>query len=116
MMDYEKIQLKEGKFYKDIYLDDKAYPVYLDGDGKNPCLCIGIGSLMQKTLSQRFKNIFSVYSTDLYWINKNRLLDPSQLTMEKIIDDIFSVIEQLDLKNPTLLAHSAYGIVALEAA
>jgi pimeloyl-ACP methyl ester carboxylesterase len=116
MIDYKKIRLNEGKFYNDIYLDDKAYPIYLDGDGKNQCLCIGIGSLMQKTLSDNFKNIFTVYSSDLYWINKNRLIESYKLTMEKIIDDILSVIKQLSLNKPVLLAHSAYGIVALEAA
>ncbi len=105
-----------SKYFKSIMLNGADYPVYVDGGGAKPCLCIGIGSLMQKTLSSDFKKVFTTYSTDLYWIQKNRLAECSVLSMAQIIADINSVIAQLGLEKPVILAHSAFGIVALELA
>lgn len=116
MIEYKNIILAKANLYKNISLEQVDYPVYVDGIGKKDCLCIGIGSLMQKTVSGNFKNIFTVYSADLYWVNNKRLSNPEKITMEKIIEDIVSVIDQLGLNMPVLLAHSAYGIVGIEAA
>ena len=69
---------------------------------------------MQRTLSRNFNKMFSVYSTDMYWIQQQRLTDCTQITMQQIVDDIHAVIKQLKLINPIIVAHSAYGIVALE--
>ncbi len=104
------------KHYTNIAVNNVSYPVYIDGNGTKPCLCIGIGSLMQKTLSANFKTWFTTYATDLYWIHENRLPDCSTLTMQQIITDIHHVMTQLALEKPIILAHSAYGIVALELA
>jgi len=88
----------EGATQCFVNLHGNQYPVLIQGNGNTPCLCIGIGTLMQKTLSVNFKRIFTVYSIDLYWIEKSRLANPTALTMTQIIDDIFNVIHQLDLK------------------
>lgn len=49
-----------------VTVRNKPYPVSVAGNGI-PCLVIGTGTLMQRTLSDRFKNLFEVYSSDLYW-------------------------------------------------
>ncbi len=116
MLDLELIQNINNIEQRFVVLHDRKYPVLIQGSGKIPCLCIGIGSLMQKTLSPEFKKLFIVYSTDLYWVNKDRLQDASQLTMQRIIADIFEIIKQLNLTNPILFGHSNFGIVAAEAA
>lgn len=116
MYDLNLIQNIDDTAQQLITLNGQQYPVLKQGTGKIPCLCIGIGSLMQKTLSSDFKKIFTVYSTDLYWIRKYRLNNVAELTLEKIIADIFSMIKQLNLKNPVLCGHSNFGIVATEAA
>lgn len=102
------------KLHRHVTLRGATYPVSVTGSGQKDCLCIGIGSLMQRTLSQNFNKMFSVYSTDLYWTQQQRLADCTQLTMQQIIDDIRTVIKQLNLIKPIIVAHSAYGIVALE--
>lgn len=99
-----------------ITLRGGNYPIMKEGHGKIPCLCIGIGSLMLRTMSEKFKSLFLVYSSDLYWISKDKLADPIRLTLDEIVDDIIDIIHQLKLKKPVLLAHSCYGIVALEVA
>lgn len=92
---------------------NKTYPVSVAGSGV-PCLVIGIGTLMQRTLSRRFKGHFEVCSSDVYWDARYKLEDPSSLTMEQIIDDIRELAESLKISSFVLFAHSAYGIVALE--
>jgi pimeloyl-ACP methyl ester carboxylesterase len=99
-----------------ITLDNKEYPITIQGSEEIACLCIGIGTLMQRTLSDKFKELVTLYSCDLYWIETHSLENPHNLTINKIIDDIFRVIELLRLKNLILLAHSVFGIIALEAA
>jgi pimeloyl-ACP methyl ester carboxylesterase len=90
-----------------------SYPVRVSGEGI-PCLAIGIGTLMQRTLSRRFKSHFQVYSSDLYWDERFALKDRSSLTMDQIIEDIFQLGEELGLAHYMVFGHSAFGIVVLE--
>ena len=112
---YKLSKFKTAK-HATVLIDGIKYPVIIHGNGMTPCLCIGVGTLMQRTLSAVFKKYFTVYSVDLYWIKGNRLKLPTALTMTKITDDIFSVIDQLGLEKPLLLGNSTFGIVAAEAA
>lgn len=96
-----------------VKLKNRNYPISVTGEGQ-PCLVIGIGTLIQRTLSQKFKNSFKVYSSDLYWIKDHALDDVSSLTMERIVDDIEELRQNLKLSSFILIGHSAYGIVALE--
>lgn len=98
-----------------ITLNDATYPVTLKGTGQ-PCLVIGIASLMERSLSEDFFNAFKCFFTDLYWVKEYGVRDPQNIKMDDIIDDIKKVIETLGLEKPILMAHSAYGIVALELA
>jgi proline iminopeptidase len=99
-----------------VLLKGKKYPVTVAGTGEVACVCIGIGTLMLKTLSERFKKQFTIYSTDLYWVENNRLEVPTTLTMEQIVDDIATLLLELKLEKVVLLAHSCFGICALEVA
>lgn len=104
--------LRESK----AVLHGHTFDIKVNGNGKFPCFIIGIGSLMAKTLSERIKGLLTLYSSNVYWIAKDRLDDPQKLTLDLIVDDVLSVIDQLKLDKPLLLAHSCHGIVALEAA
>jgi len=99
-----------------VKLDEHSYPVQIDGQGSIPCLSIGIGSLMQRSLSDGFKKMFTVYGIDLYFDHEYRHKDPSNFTMLKLAEDIVEVIQQLNLDKPVLIAHSCFGILALEVA
>ncbi len=116
--------LRKAKFFSDlasartkmISLRGQAYPATIDGKGKIPCLSIGTGMLMQRTFSKRFKDIFTLYTTDTYWIKKGKIPNPKSLTMKDIVDDILETAKQLDLKDYILVGNSCFGIVAIEAA
>lgn len=97
----------------DIKIKGKSYPVTKSGFGI-PCLFIGLGTLLFRTLSQDFTNSFEIYSSDMYWVENNSLNDPELVTMDTIIDDIKILGEVLKLSKYIMLAHSAYGIIALE--
>lgn len=94
-------------------LGSKKYPVKVAGKGF-PSLSIGIGSILQQTLSLRFKNYFEVYSSDLYWVKPFQHPNASDFDMEQILNDIAELIRNLNIQPVVLLGHSAYGIVALE--
>ena len=96
-----------------VAIRGKKYPVAIAGTGI-PCLSIGQGTLGQRTLSQRFKKMFKVYSTDLYFDARYGLKDFSILTMDQIIDDIAELAKELNLSKFVIFGFSAYGIVALE--
>lgn len=103
------------KITKSVTIADISYPVDIQGSGTTPCVCIGLGSLMQRTLSENFKQMFTAYSTDLYFVN-DKLSDISNLTLQQIAEDFLTVFEQLNLVQPVILAHSCFGILALEMA
>ena len=96
-----------------VKLSGHNYPISVSGDGF-PSLAIGIGTLMQRTFSQKFKTSFKVFSSDLYWIKNNEFEEPPTLSMPQIIDDIEELRQHLGLTSYILIGHSAYGIVALE--
>lgn len=96
-----------------IEVRGSAYPVTISGIGI-PSLIIGIGTLMQRTLSERFRKSFMLYSGDMYWDRRNKLHHASELTMEHILDDNAEIAYNLNLSSFVIIAHSAYGIVALE--
>jgi pimeloyl-ACP methyl ester carboxylesterase len=98
---------------RDIDLQGKIYPVKKIGQGI-PCLVIGIGTLFENTLSPTFFAHFETYISDLYWVTDHALTNPSSVTMDTLVDDIKSLGEALELSQYIILAHSAYGIVALE--
>ncbi len=79
-----------------------------------PCLLICLGTPSFRTLSKQFTEGFEVYSTDTYWLANAPSINPDELTMESIIDDIKSLGDKLNIKDYILFAHSAYGIIALE--
>jgi pimeloyl-ACP methyl ester carboxylesterase len=94
----------------------KAYSVYLDGKGKLPVLSIGIGSHMQMTLSKKIKEQITLYSTDLYWIESQKLKNPEALSMNDLVDDFITIHDQLKLQDCLVIGFSCYGILALELA
>lgn len=96
-----------------VSIGDKSYPVIKSGKGL-PCLLICLGTPSFRTLSQQFANTFEIYSSDVYWIESHALKNPELMTMDKIIDDIKSLGDALNLKEYFIFAHSAYGIIALE--
>ena len=113
--------LQEFKNYqpsttKNVIVDHKTYPVTIQGNGGISALSVGGATLCSRTLSLTFKQLTSFYACDLYWPAKFKIDNPEALTIDKIVDDIFSVIDQLELKELILFGHSAYGIIALEAA
>jgi pimeloyl-ACP methyl ester carboxylesterase len=116
--------LRKAKHFSDLVsatqkvvnIRNQAYPVTIDGTGKIPCLCIGVGMLMQRTFSKKFKEVFTVYTTDTYWISKGKMANPISLSMQDIVDDILEIAKQLDLKNYILAGNSCFGIVAIEVA
>lgn len=99
-----------------VQIRNQHYPVHIAGTGKIPLLSIGIGSHLQMTLPAELLNIFTVYSTDLYWISSQKIANPEQLTMADLVDDIFSVTSQLKLSDCIITGFSCFGILALEAA
>jgi pimeloyl-ACP methyl ester carboxylesterase len=99
-----------------LNLHGKKYPVTVDGTGPLPCVCLGIGTLLQRTLSKNFKKHFTTHSTDLYWVESARLVAPETLTIKQIVDDIYALLTALQLPKAILVAHSCFGILALEAA
>ncbi len=92
------------------------YPVTIQGEGKIDCLCIGLGNLMQRSLSSEFKKTFTVTATDLYFVKEHQLADVKAITMQRLVTDILETIAQLKLEKPVIVAHSCFGIVALEVA
>lgn len=96
-----------------ISIRGRKYPISISGEG-TPCLVIGTGTLIQRTLSKKLKKKIKLYSSDLYWDNKFSLGVPCNLTMEIILEDIRELAETLSLKKFILLGHSCFGLVALE--
>lgn len=67
----------------------RGYNYYVSIEGKGvPCLAIGNGLLMQRTLSSKFKEHFKLFASDLYWGYSQRLEDPTSLTFDQILEDI----------------------------
>lgn len=99
-----------------VSIEGKQYPVTIEGNGAHSCLCIGIGTLMQRTLSEKFKSFCTVYSSDLYFAAKYPYTNPDNLNMTVMVNHVLQEIEQLKLKNVVLVAHSCFGILALEVA
>lgn len=99
-----------------ISLDGKDYPLRIVGNGPIPCLVVGWGSLTENTISTCFKEMFTVYLTNLYWDKKDALSNPTSLTMEKVCTDIQVIADQLKLDKYVIFGHSCYGLVALEIA
>ncbi|MBP6951518.1 MAG: alpha/beta hydrolase [Alphaproteobacteria bacterium] len=97
-----------------VILDHKQYAIHVEGEG--PFACLAIGTLLQNTLSKRFKETFTVYASNLYWHEDDKLDHPEALTIEKISLDLQSVANQLGLTKYIILGHSCYGIIALEVA
>jgi hypothetical protein len=89
-----------------VTLRGKTYPVIKAGSGV-PCLLICLGTPSFRTLSKKFTTNFTVYSSDMYWIENNALENPESVTMDTIIDDIKLLAESLNLKKYYILAHSA---------
>lgn len=96
-----------------VTLHGQSYPVTVAGSGI-PCLSIGTGTLGQLTLSPQFKKIFRVYSTDLYFDQRYALTDLTSLTLDRMLDDIAAMAQQLGLTKFVLFGFSAFGLIALE--
>lgn len=101
---------------KFVTIHGRKYPVEKQGTGKIPCLCIGVGSLMQRTLSDELKKIFTVYSIDLYFIQNFKHPEPKSLTMKMLVNHVLEVVNLLNLIKPIIFAHSCFGILAIEIA
>lgn len=99
-----------------VVIRNRKYSVNIEGDGPRTCLCIGIGSLMQRTLSENFKSYFTVYSCDLYFAESTLPASFDSLTMTDLAQDLLEIIQQLNLKPTFLVGHSCFGILALETA
>lgn len=96
-----------------VMVRGKSYPVSIEGKG-TPCLAIGNGLLINRTLSPVFKEHFKVYASDLYWGKAQGLTNPTSLTFDHILEDIIELHERLELDEPILFGFSAFGLVALE--
>lgn len=96
-----------------VTIRDKEYPVAVAGNGI-PCLSIGQGTFGQLTLSKHFKHYFKIYSSNLYFDKEYALDNPSTLTMDRMIDDIKELGDQLGLTQYVLFGFSAFGIITLE--
>jgi pimeloyl-ACP methyl ester carboxylesterase len=107
-----------SKIAKEVVLGSASYPVTRFGTGDKACLVVGLGTLMENTLSQKFKSDFTLYVSDLYWHESHKLTaaEVKACSMEKFSRDLHSVAQQLGLSNYFLLAHSAFGILALDVA
>ncbi|OJW50608.1 MAG: hypothetical protein BGO67_05910 [Alphaproteobacteria bacterium 41-28] len=99
-----------------VSLNHQKYPVRVEGYGPFVCFSIGTGTLIPNMLSERFKETFTVYATDLYWDQDYKLPHPETLTIEQIALDLQFVAQQLELKKYIIMGHSCFGIVALEVA
>ncbi len=77
---------------------------------------MGGATLLQRTLSLRFKELVTFYACDLYWPKAFSIDNPNSLTIKQIVDDRFSVIDKLKLQKIILVGHSSYGLTALAAA
>lgn len=108
--------LKKNQLKQFVIIDGTKYPVIIEGSGEIPCVCIGLGTLMQRSLSMQFKHLFTVYSFDLYFSENKINSDLTYFTMEKIVHDYLKAIQQLHLVKPVVLAHSCFGIVSIELA
>lgn len=97
----------------EVKIRDIAYPVIKAGKGPS-CLLICLGTPSFRTLSQQFADTFTIYSSDVYWIENQGLSDITSVTIDTIIDDIKALGDALNLKQYFIFAHSAYGIIALE--
>lgn len=101
---------------KNVTIQDRSYPVTILGSGRIPCVCIGVGTLLQRTLPDGFFEKFQLFSMDTYWIAANRLPEPERVTLQSIVDDILEAVQQLGLKKYFLMGHSCFGMVAIEVA
>lgn len=101
---------------EDVILHDMPMPVFVAGEGDIPCLCIGIGSLLQKTFSDHFRRHFKVYSSDLYWVKQPSVIPTHRITIERICRDVIDMAKQLKLDQYYLAGHSVYGGLAMEVA
>ena len=108
--------MKDLANLKSVTLSGKEYPLRIAGNGPIPCIVTGWGSLTENTISPRFKEMFTVYLTNLYWDKRDALSNPTSLTMEKVCCDIQSIADQLRLDKYVIIGHSCYGLVALETA
>lgn len=96
-----------------VTVGGRHYPVSVAGEGM-PVVVIGTGTLVQRTLSENFKNSFTVYASDLYWYEEHDLPVGQILTMERAVDDIYELLQALKLPRCLLVGHSAFGMMALE--
>jgi pimeloyl-ACP methyl ester carboxylesterase len=115
MTDYPITPLNNA-LKKTVSIRGHNYPVYIDGKGPLICFSVGIGNLTSKSMSAEFKKQFTVYSSDLYWVQENELSDPTLLTIDMMVDDLLSMIDQLNISNIILLGHSCFGMTVLEMA
>ena len=99
-----------------VTLHQRDYPIRIEGNGPFACLSIGTGTLIPNMLSDRFKETFTVYSSDLYWDQDYKIAHPERLSLEQMALDLISVAQQLGLKKYVVLGHSCFGILALEVA
>jgi proline iminopeptidase len=97
----------------EVNIRGKRYPVSIAGHGI-PCLVIGTGLIVQRTLSQQFKQVFEVYASDMYWERKYGLENPAHLTFGQIIEDIMALVDALKISKYVVFGFSVFGLVALE--
>jgi pimeloyl-ACP methyl ester carboxylesterase len=99
-----------------ISLEAQPFLVEIYGNGPLPCLCVGTGILVARTLTPAFLKMFTVYAVDLYFAKAETYKDIPALTMEKIAAHQLEVAKQLNLKKYIVLGFSCFGILALEMA
>jgi len=101
---------------KQVEVRGKNYKVDIFGKGKIPCLLVGMGTLMMRTLPQAFLRDYTVYSSDLYWFDSSALPQNSidSMTMADMKADLHAIADQLGLENYVVIAHSAFGLLGLE--
>lgn len=112
----EFFNLENISQHSQVQLHNNPYPILIDGNGPIPCLCIGLGTLLRRSMSDNFRQQFTLYTSDYYWLENSPSLDLNELTIERICLDIIDTARQLKLKNYVLLGHSVFGGLVMEIA
>lgn len=96
-----------------IKIRGNNHTVTVRGQGTK-AITIGLGTLMEKTLSDRFFENFELFSSDLYWSKSAGNKEIKSLELPEMLSDIHDLITQTNLEKPLIIAHSSFGILALE--
>ena len=99
-----------------IEIDGNKYPIKGDLSHPAPVVIIGMGTLLYESLSLNLREQLPFIVSDLYWLKDSALKKPEELTIDLAAAHIDAMLKQLNINHATLMAHSAFGLLALHAA